>query len=174
MKINFLILIALLIATASITFLSENILPKKTIEKPAINFDYKTLDNKNNSLKNHEGKTILLHFWASWCAPCLIEFPTLVNLAKNQKDLIVLAVAVNDKKPDIRKFLKKLNQPIPSNLEIAMDPKKEISKNLYGTTKLPETYVISSTFSITEKVVGPQKDWDDRRWNQKIQRLSSE
>jgi thiol-disulfide isomerase/thioredoxin len=46
----------------------------------------------------NKGKVVLLHFWATWCAPCLVEFPALVKLhaAYKARGLEVIAISLND------------------------------------------------------------------------------
>src|SRR5271154_6875184 len=57
-------------------------MPKLT-GKPAPAFTLVTLDGKKVSLSDYKGKSVLVNFWATWCAPCKIEMPWLVAL-RNQ------------------------------------------------------------------------------------------
>ncbi len=51
--------------------------------KPAPNFTLEDLSGKKVSLSSYKGKAVLVNFWATWCAPCKIETPWLVEL-RNQ------------------------------------------------------------------------------------------
>lgn len=174
MKINFLILFVLITITLGITFLTGENTPQKNSAGNAPGFSYTTLDNKKGKLSQHKDRIVVLHFWATWCAPCLVEFPTLIDLAKNKDNITVLAIAVKDQKEDIERFLIKTGKNIPENMIIAQDKNKKISEKLFGTFKLPETYVITGGNTISEKVVGPQKNWDSSDWHDTIDHLSSE
>lgn len=104
-----------------------------------------------------EGKTLLVHFWATWCGPCEAELPELLALTdKLPTNVRVLIVAINDEVPKIRKFLADLK--LPQNKEVLwlMD-NRNVHRDLFGTTKLPESYVFKVDGSILRKLVGPQE-----------------
>ena len=85
------------------------------------------------------GKLLVLNFWATWCAPCVQEIPSL-NLFQQKyadKGVVVVAISV-DKNPDkYKNFLQKL----PVDFSTARDPEADISAQ-YGTFQYPETYLI--------------------------------
>ncbi len=104
-----------------------------------------------------EGKTLLVHFWATWCGPCEAELPELLVLTdKLPANVRVLIVAINDEVPKIRKFLASLK--LPQNKEVLwlMD-NRNVHRDQFGTTKLPESYVFKADGSILRKLVGPQE-----------------
>jgi thiol-disulfide isomerase/thioredoxin len=171
MKINILILLSLLLALVSWTFYQNKSSPPIT-DRTVPDFSYETLTGATGNLYDHKGKPILLHFWATWCAPCLKELPTLFNLAENQKNLTILAIAVNDKTPRIQNFLKKMEIPLPENVLVIEDKDKTISKNLYKTYKLPESFLIHPDLSLVRKVVGAQENWNNVEWSNEINDLS--
>ena len=86
--------------------------------QPAPEFELSELTSaKKIKLSDYKGKVVLINFWASWCAPCRAELPTLVKLQKkyNDKNFVILGVAVEDK-PFVDKFLEvnniTLNYPV--------------------------------------------------------------
>ena len=175
MKMNLALLALILAVTAGWTLYADKKSPQIRAFDAAPDFDYVTLEDTKGKLSDHEDKVVLLHFWATWCAPCLVEFPTLMDLAKeNGKEIVILAVAVQDQKKNIQRFLKKIKQGTPKNVQIVMDPDKAISESLYGTVKLPETYLISRQQKIIERVAGAQENWNSADWQSKISRLSGE
>lgn len=138
----------------------------------AVSFDYMTLDGATGNTQDHIRKPILLHFWASWCAPCIVEFPELIDLARtHQDDLVILAVSSDTNKNDIQKFLTGLKHEIPKNMKIIHDRDKIVTQDLYATFKLPETYLINPNFQIQKKYIGPQSEWDYTIWNNDIRPL---
>ncbi len=63
--------------------------------KPAPDFEFIGVDGKKIKLSDHKGKNVLLIFWATWCGPCLVEIPHLIELRKNfsRDELAILAVS---------------------------------------------------------------------------------
>jgi cytochrome c biogenesis protein CcmG, thiol:disulfide interchange protein DsbE len=95
----------------------------------------------------------LLHFFASWCPPCLEETPALRRLAKDlasEPRFRVVMVAVQD---DVAKA-----QQLAGSDEVLFDPKWETA-NRYGTRKLPESYLLVDG-KLVRKFDGAV-DWDD-------------
>jgi thiol-disulfide isomerase/thioredoxin len=106
------------------------------------------------SLSQFRGKPVLLNFWASWCAPCVEEMPSLVQLQKQIGDkATVLAVNVDSDQNAYKQFVRDHNV----DLLTVWDPKQQ-SNTLYGTFKFPETYVISPDGRILRKFIGAV-DW---------------
>ena len=103
----------------------------------------------------------MVHFWATWCAPCEVELPSFIELAKKfeKKGVIFLLVAVNDQKEKIKKFFKRFKS-LPKNVRLVHDEKGQISVR-FGTVKLPETYLFSSDGRHINKYVGAQ-DWGQK------------
>jgi thiol-disulfide isomerase/thioredoxin len=111
------------------------------------------------SLADLRGKVVLLNFWASWCAPCVIEFPKLRDLANDYPDqLVVLAVSSDRTQAEIDRFLKKAGIVPTPNLIIALDAEKHISQDLFQTIRLPETFIIAPDGRMVKKVIG-DTDW---------------
>ncbi len=123
---------------------------------------FETLEGKPFHLDDlvSPGLTIV-HYWATWCAPCEAELPELLKFVERFKDkpgVRFLLVAVND---DLRKVQKHLKaQPIPKDAPITwlMD-NGNVHKELFGTIRVPETFVFSSDKTTLKKYVGPQ-EWN--------------
>lgn len=127
----------------------------------APDFKWQDLKGKHHAFYDFKGKAVVLNFWATWCAPCVVEFPMMVELAKrNEKDTVFLFVSVDDDIQKIFKFLKKYgDEETAKNIYVAWDPDKKISMDLFGTLKYPETYIIDYAMNITEKIIGADVDW---------------
>lgn len=185
MKINLIILSVIFALSAAWGIFTKNQHPQFSTSHvenapennylPAPDFPYTTMKGKTGKLSDHSGQVVLLHFWASWCAPCIVEFPEIIELAKESGDnLIILAVSTDDNKGDIEKFLKRLKTKIPANMIIIQDVDKVIAQDLFQTIKLPETYLITPDQKIAEKIIGPQDNWRGDEWRNKIKKLSAD
>ena len=111
-------------------------------------------DNKiytSEDLKNND--FTLINFWASWCAPCRIEHPYLMQLSK-EKNLKILGVNFKDKKINASKFLNELGNPY---YYIAKDTSGKQSVN-FGIYGIPESILINNETIVLKKFVGPLND----------------
>jgi cytochrome c biogenesis protein CcmG/thiol:disulfide interchange protein DsbE len=109
------------------------------------------------SLASFRGKTVVLNFFASWCAPCKREAPDLESVwKKNRKDgVVVLGVDSGDTKGSARKFLGAHGVTYP----IAFDPDQKLALGAYAVPGLPVTYVINPAGKIVgSPVLGPVSD----------------
>ncbi len=81
---------------ASAAFQGASDAPAKGALAP--DFTLKTLDGKDVQLSSLRGKAVLLNFWATWCEPCKIEMPWLVDLQKKYRmqGLEIVGVAMDD------------------------------------------------------------------------------
>lgn len=117
------------------------------------------MDGKNFKSADYKWQKRIVHFWASWCAPCLIEFPDLMDLSKNNPDNPVFAVAVQDEKEKIKLFLQKNKIAVPDNVIIIDDKDWAITKDIFGVKKLPESVVIDFDNAIASHFKGAKDDW---------------
>lgn len=108
----------------------------------------------NFSLEKLKGQVVLLNFWASWCLPCVKEFPELieaVNWGKGQLSLV--AVSVDSNKKEMEEFLKKQSISKQGNIHIIWDPKSQIARQ-FNVAKFPETFVLDKDLKIAKKFTG--------------------
>ncbi|MGD0889475.1 MAG: TlpA disulfide reductase family protein [Acidobacteriaceae bacterium] len=108
---------------------------------------------QNVDLARLRGHIVVLHFWATWCAPCVVEMPSLVALQRRLPQVTVLAISQDEDPAVYRQFL--LDYHV--GLLTLRDPSARIP-HLYGTIKIPETYIIDSRGILRRKFVSAQ-DW---------------
>jgi thiol-disulfide isomerase/thioredoxin len=112
-----------------------------------------TDSTKTVRLADYRGKVVVLNFWASWCAPCLQEFPSLIQLQRDMPNVIVLAVSFNDDPDAYKSYI------VENHIDLlTVYDATQKSNRAYGTTRPPETYVIDRNGVIRRKFIGPQ-DW---------------
>jgi len=104
-------------------------------------------------LASYRGRVVLLNFWASWCAPCVEELPSLLALHHDQPNLVILAVSIDDDANAYSTFIARHHV----DLITVRDPSQSAAQ-LFHTDMWPETYVIDRNGIIRSKFVGPQ-DW---------------
>ncbi|WP_348270827.1 TlpA family protein disulfide reductase [Terriglobus roseus] len=103
-------------------------------------------------LSQFRGKVVVLNFWATWCAPCIDELPSLQALQRARPDVQVLAVSIDDDPAAYAKFLKQYDMSILS-IRTGME-----GANLkYGSVRPPETFLIDRGGMIRRKFIGPQQ-----------------
>ena len=112
---------------------------RSVVNKPAPEIARADLNGARVSLKSSRGKVVLLNFWATWCAPCLIEMPVF-NTWQQQygsQGVQVIGISMDDNVAPVRKLVAKLK----TNYPIVMGDAKP--GTLYGGVMgLPLTYLI--------------------------------
>ena len=127
----------------STDYLVGNKLAKINLKSFDDNKIYTSEDFKKN-------RYTLINFWASWCAPCRVEHPYLMQLSK-EKNLKILGVNFKDKKINASKFLNELGNPY---YYMAKDTKGKQSVN-FGIYGIPESILINNEITVLKKFIGP-------------------
>jgi peroxiredoxin len=122
----------------------------------APDFRLPTSDGRQVSLSDFRGKTVMVHFWATWCPPCVEEMPALdkLNKALAGTDFVMLAVSADEGGVEaVAPFMQSNRLSLP----VLFDPGGEVA-GLYGTFKFPETYIVDREGVVRYKVIG-SRDW---------------
>src|SRR5262245_61477504 len=109
----------------------------------APDFHLKDLNGKEIRLSQFRGKVVALNLWASWCAPCATEIPSMQEAVRRmpQKDFVMLAVSADsDGKKAVAPFLEKMLGASGPLFTVLLDPSQAVTKR-FGTFKFPETYI---------------------------------
>ena len=104
-----------------------------------------------------KGGPVLVNFFASWCAPCEIEHPVLMDLQRQQ--VKVIGIAYKDAPANTEAFLTRLGDPFAARL-VDRDGRAGIE---FGVTGVPETYLIGADGIILDKHTGPLTGADAAR-----------
>ena len=125
---------------------------------PAPNFSLPDIEGKKVSLTNFKGKIVLLNIWATWCAPCVAEMPSMEKLYQELKGegFEIIAVSIDESgAKTVLPFMERYDLSFPA----LTNPKGDI-KNLYQITGVPESFILDQNGIIVEKIIGP-RDWAD-------------
>jgi thiol-disulfide isomerase/thioredoxin len=108
------------------------------------------------TLAAYYGKWVVLNFWATWCAPCRTEMPSLDRLQAARPDLAVVTVAVGPNPvPAIRRFL---DEAAVTNLAMLRDPQGGLARPM-GVLGLPVTVLINPEGQEVARLLGGA-EWD--------------
>ena len=148
-SLNYIVLATLALVTAC----NRGAHPAQT-GKPAP--DFTVSDGKTSvHLAKYRGRVVLLNFWATWCQPCVVELPSLLQLHHDQPDLVILGVSIDEDPDEYSSFIARRHVDIIT----VRDPAQSAAK-LFHTDMWPETYVIDRNGVIRSKYIGAQ-DWSD-------------
>jgi peroxiredoxin len=124
--------------------------------KLAANFKLKDLKGDEVSLGSLRGKVVFLNIWATWCAPCREEMPSIESLYndfKANEDFVVLAVSQDTDGATVRPFVLQNH----FQFTVLLDPRNEVGES-YDVNGIPETFIIGRDGRIVAHHVGPY-DW---------------
>ena len=122
--------------------------------KPLPSLALPALDGGTAALTSFRGRSLVLNFWATWCAPCIRELPELDKLAASPDAPAVLAISADrGGAATVRPFL--AAHPA-SHLRVLLDPHSEAVQAL-GVVGFPTTFVIDRDGHIRGQLVGPTR-----------------
>jgi cytochrome c biogenesis protein CcmG, thiol:disulfide interchange protein DsbE len=77
------------------------------------NFYLELEDGRKLSLHDLRGRPVMINFWATWCGPCRLEMPDIVRQSEAHKDLVVLAINVQEELEAIQPFAEDFTMSMP-------------------------------------------------------------
>ena len=132
-------------------------IPSALIGRPAPAFDLAALPGlaadgvplPGLSRDDFKGRVTLVNFWASWCAPCQIEHPQLMRLAR-EPGLRLVGIAYKDAPENARRFLARNGVPFRA---VGMDSSGRTAID-FGVYGVPESFIVGPDGTIRDKLVG--------------------
>lgn len=132
-------------------------------QQHAHDFTLKSLNGGTVHLSDFKGKAVLLNFWATWCEPCKIETPWLVELQKQygSQGLQIIGVDAGDDLGDkeVNEFVKDMGIDYP--ILVGKESETDAVADAYGGIAfLPQSFVINRDGKIVAKILGLQSKSD--------------
>ncbi len=119
-------------------------------------------------LSKEKGRIVVIHFWATWCPPCVDEIPELSKFWEQYKgrgDIALYSVSVDKDWKTVDDF----NAKHPNDLPLYRDPDSATAKR-FGTTQFPETYIANRAGRVLFRIQGGVQ-WGDPEVKEKIRQL---
>jgi thiol-disulfide isomerase/thioredoxin len=116
--------------------------------------DVQDLQGRHWTSASLKGRVLVLNFWATWCAPCRQEMPTLQDLYDAPDPPVVIAINVKETKSQVRSFLSKAQLTLP----VVLDERGDLAKQ-WGVRVYPTTVLIAPDGQARWRVLG-DLDWD--------------
>ena len=122
------------------------------------------LDQKNKqlNLENFQGNLVLLNFWATWCAPCKEEMPSLDTLQSNKKINNLIILPINVGKENVNKAKKFFEDLKIKNLKLYYDDSVKLANN-FSLIGLPTTILINKNGEEFARILG-SIDFEDKNF----------
>jgi thiol-disulfide isomerase/thioredoxin len=121
----------------------------------------KSLEDNNVTLGDYHGKVVLVNFWATWCDPCRVEIPWLIEMQNKYgaKGFTVLGIAMDEEgKPVVAPFVAKERydvngQKLPMNYPIVVGSEK-VAEKFGGLLGYPTSILISRDGKVLKRTTG--------------------
>jgi thiol-disulfide isomerase/thioredoxin len=123
---------------------------------------------KKVDLTKEKGHLLIIHFWATWCPPCVEEIPALSKFwdqYRGRSDVVLYAISVDKDWKTIDDFSAKN----PNELPIFRDPNAATASR-FGTTQYPETYIVNKAGRVIYRIQGGV-EWNNAEIKQRIEQL---
>jgi peroxiredoxin len=124
-------------------------------------------EGKVHRLSDYRGKAVLVNFWATWCAPCRAEMPSLERLRRSLegRPFAILAVNVGESGRVAREFA----QQLPVEFQVLLDRDTRTAK-AWGARVLPASFVVGPDGAIRYSHFG-DLDWSSEAVRLRIEAL---
>jgi len=127
-------------------------------------------EGRATDLAKQKGKLTIVHFWATWCPPCVEEIPALSRFwdqYRTRSDIVLYSVSVDKDWKTVDDFSKKN----PNQLPMYRDPQAATAQR-FGTSQYPETYIVNASGRVIYRLQGGI-DWNDKEIQKRIDQLLS-
>ena len=124
--------------------------------------NFKDINQNNIDLANYKGKLLLINFWATWCAPCKEEMPSLDDLQSNINFTNLEILPINIGQEDKLKSKTFFNELKIKNLDIYFDSKLNLTKK-FSLRGIPTTIIFNKEGKELARIIG-SIDFNDEKF----------
>lgn len=131
---------------------------KEEVQAPIGDYNWQLVDLENQvfDFQKQEKKVVLINFWATWCAPCVAEMPSMQGLYDDYKDKLTFMFVTSDQREKVAAFIQKNTYDFPVYYPLSEEPKMLRSK------VLPTTFIINKEGRIVVAETGAA-DWNSKK-----------
>lgn len=115
------------------------------------------LDDSRLNLASLKDKLVMVHFWATWCAPCRKEMPSLERLSQklDPDKFVLVGISVDEDINLVKEFKLKYGIKFAKYIDIDMS----LAQGQFGATAFPETFIIGRDGKLVRHMIG-EHEWD--------------
>ncbi len=114
-----------------------------------LNWDLKGLNVKDLNFESLDNSVVFVSFWATWCAPCVAEMPSMNELYKDYKDKVEFIFVTNENWKVVSGFYTKKGYEFPTYNQLNKPP------NELESSSIPATFILNKDKKIVVEKRGP-------------------
>ncbi|BCS80704.1 TlpA family protein disulfide reductase [Anaerocellum diazotrophicum] len=146
-SVIFILISAILIGILVYQIMSRS--KENTAAEGIVNFKLVSVDGKEYSLLDFRGRKVVLNFFATWCPPCRAEIPDFERFHRENKDVVLIGINIQEDKATVEEFLNSMGVSYP----VLLDKDGKVSAQ-FGIEGIPTTFLIDENGRIIAKNVG--------------------
>lgn len=122
------------------------------------------LDGNPMDFRSLKGEVVLVNVWATWCPPCVAEFPSFVKLHRDYGEKVAFLFVARDEPEKVKAFLERKGYGLPAYFEVSNPPRE------FSGSSIPATYIIGRTGKIAVDEKGAA-NWNSRQTRELLDAL---